>query len=290
MRILDQADRGIEQLVVLAPDQETRLPGDRRCAHRPEQMADDAIAHARIEHHRHAARRHRVRGELAHRALARLASDRRRIGQVGAVAARAIGIVGLLVAALARHHAGRQRMRTTRMRTGEAGAGGKRKGRARQRGGAAVGIGHPGDGARRLFRRQRGFAQILRARLCLIGQIEIAGLLREQRIGAGEARIGILGRQPRHFHRARCQHAQTLGREIAGADRGVAAADEDAQADFLAFGAFDVLQCAQPHGDALGGRGAGHRIGGVGAHGLREVDEFTAAVERRLRADHGRVR
>ena len=107
-RILDDPDTVIEQLFVLAVDQEACLAGDSGPGHGAEQMADDPAAHARIEHHGHPARRKRSGSDLADRAFAGLASDARRIGQVAAVPLRAIGIVGLLVAALPRDHAGRQ--------------------------------------------------------------------------------------------------------------------------------------------------------------------------------------
>ena len=138
--------------------------------------------------------------------------------------------------------------------------------------------------------RQRGLAQIAGRRFTAIGQIEIGAVTAEQRLARHQPAIGVFGGEPRHFDRALGERPQPLRREIAGVDRSGAATDEDAQADLLAFGPFDLFQRAEPDADAFGRGGTGNRIGFIRAHLAREIDEVLAAGKRRVGSDHGRVR
>ena len=162
--------------------------------------------------------------------------------------------------------------------------------RARTGRAAAVGVGHAGHRPRGVLCRQRGLAQFAGRRFTAIGQIEIGTVIAEQRLARYQPAIGVLGGEPRHFDCTLRQRPQSLGREIAGVDRSGAAADEDAQTDLLAFGAFDLFQRAEPDADAFGRGGTGNRIGFIRAHLAREIDEVLAAGKRRVGSDHGRVR
>ena len=72
-----------EDRLVLAAEQEAGPAGDRRAAHRAEQMADQAAADARIEHDRHRAAGQLARVEPLDRALAGEPAERLGLVEIG---------------------------------------------------------------------------------------------------------------------------------------------------------------------------------------------------------------
>ena len=91
--------------------------------------------------------------------------------------------------------------------------------------------------------------------------------MRQQR-RIGEADILVVGRDPRHRHRALRKLRHAVAADVVGRDHRLAAADQHAQADIVAFRAFGFLDASVAHFDAL--RYAAHRdrIGRVGAGAL----------------------
>ena len=286
VRLLEDANRGIEQFVLLLAEQEGGFARHRGAAHRPQQMADQSVAHPGIEHHRERSARHRFRVELGDRAAPRLGADRRRAGQIGAVARGAIVVIGLHPAALARDHAGGQAVPGRLVAMGKPVRGDQRADRLREAGAAAVGIGHAGNRPRCVLGLERGFAQSFGARLVGVREGEIGDRAGEQAVLRREAGIGILRREPRHRQRPLGQFRKAVAREIAGLDRGGALPDHDPQRYRLALRAFDLFQLAEPYRDAFGSLGAGHRIGGIGAQPSGGLDQIGAARHRRFGVDH----
>ena len=91
-------------------------------------------------------------------------------------------------------------------------------------------------------------------------------------------------RDPRHRHRALRKFCHAIGADVVGRDHRLAAADQHAQADVVAFGAFGFLHASITHFDAL--RHAAHRdrVGSVRAGVAGGLDEAL-----RQRAQRGKI-
>jgi len=189
--------------------------------------------------------------------------------------------------AYACHDTGGKRVRSAGISAGKTVGGRKCEDRPGCRCAAAVGIGDPGNAARRIFGGQRGFAQFFRRRVDPVVQIQIDAIAAEQRIGRCQPAIGIFRCQPRHFNRAFRKQFQPFGRKIAGADRCRSPPDEHAQADLFAFRSLDVLQGTEAHADTFGSGCAGDGIGLVRAHLAGQLDQVLAAGQRGVGPDHG---
>ena len=75
-----------------------------------------------------------------------------------------------------------------------------------------------------------------------------SGIARASAILVGEPRIGVLGRDLRHRHRALREFGR-IGLDVVGRHHGLAAADEHAQADIVALGSLGFLDRALAHLD-----------------------------------------
>ena len=115
-----------------------------------------------------------------------------------------------------------------------------------------------------------------------IEQIEIGELARQQR-RIGEPDIFVVGRDPRHRHRALGEFRDAVAGDVVGRDHGLALSDQHAQADIVAFRALGFLDAAVAHFDAL--RNAAHRdrVRGIGAGAFGGLDQaLRQRRERRL--------
>ena len=115
-----------------------------------------------------------------------------------------------------------------------------------------------------------------------IEQIEIGELARQQcRIGKPD--IFVVGRDPRHRHRALGEFRNAVAADVVGRDHGLALPDQHAQSDIVAFGALGFLDAAVAHFDAL--RDAAHRdrVGRISAGAFGGLDQaLRQRRERRL--------
>jgi len=145
-----------------------------------------------------------------------------------------------------------------------------------RRGGGAAGFGDAVDGGRGALGGAGQLLELAHRRQRGIEQVEIGQVAREPfRIGEpGEA---VLRREPRHRDHALGDHVgETIGAvagQVVGGDHRLAAADEGAQADIVAFGALGFLDAAVAHVDRLGDAAHGDRVGGVGTVTQRGLDE-----------------
>ena len=285
-RIFHDADSGIEQFIGFMAQQEAGLARDCRRRHRAEQMADKPAGDARFEKDRQFAAGDGFGIQAFHRAPSGFAAHRFGGGQIGKETRAARGVIGLHRTALARHHAGRKREAAAGITTGKTGRCRQRDHGAAGAGTAAIAVGHAFHSARRFLGRERGFAQGRRIGLVGIVQFEIGQVAGELRIGRGKARVPVFGGVARHLHGAFGQRLQPFGREIAGMDRGGAFADKDAQADLLAFGAFDLFQLAESHRHGFRSIGAGHGVGRIRSGLLCQCDEFLTARQCGFFIDH----
>ena len=73
-------------------------------------------------------------------------------------------------------------------------------------------------------------------------QLKVSEGAARQPVGGHQTGIGVFGSQAGHGHGALDQPGLGSGRQVGGGHRGLAAADEDAQAEVAAFLAFDVFQ------------------------------------------------
>ncbi len=105
-----------------------------------------------------------------------------------------------------------------------------------------------------------------------IDQIEI-GTIADQQGRIGKAGETVVGRHPRHRHRALGEARDAGARQIVGRDDGLFAPDEDAQAEIVAFGALGFLDRAVADLDRKRDGTHGHRVGGVGARRARRRDQ-----------------
>ena len=154
----------------------------------------------------------------------------------------------------------------------EAGRGHQHHAADAARGRGAAGLRHALDREASRF----GFAgpalQFGRGRNLAVEQIEIGKLMRQQR-GIGEADELVVGRDPRHRHRALGQFGDAVAGDVVGRDHRLALADQHAQTDIVAFGALGFLDPPVTHLDAL--RDAAHRdrVGRIGAGALGGLDQ-----------------
>ena len=105
-----------------------------------------------------------------------------------------------------------------------------------------------------------------------IQQIEIGKVLRQQR-RIGEADIFVVGRNPRHRHRALGQFGDAIAADVVGRYHRLALTDQHAQADIVAFGAFGFLDPSVAHFDALRHAAYRDRVGGIRAGALCGLDQ-----------------
>ena len=92
--------------------------------------------------------------------------------------------------------------------------------------------------------------------------------------GIGEAGEFVLGRRARHGDRAlgkRIEPPSAL--DVVGRDRRLLVADDDAQADIVAFGALRFLDRAVAHVDRQRHRAHGDGVGLIGAGAARGGNE-----------------
>ena len=105
-----------------------------------------------------------------------------------------------------------------------------------------------------------------------IEQIESREVARQQR-RIGEPGEAVVGRGARHGDRALGESGDAVAVEIVGRDHRLLPADEDAQADVVAFGALRFLDRAVAHLDRQRHAAHGDRVGLVGAGALGGGDE-----------------
>ena len=137
------------------------------------------------------------------------------------------------------------------------------------RGRRAVGVGHLGRCAGGVLGGAGLGLQRLWVGLGRIVEVEVAQGAARQALGIGEPRVGIFGRELRHGDAAGHQLRAGLGADVGARDAGLAAADEDPQAEVARFLALDLFQLAQAHGDRKGAALSAHSLGGVRASGQR---------------------
>ena len=94
-----------------------------------------------------------------------------------------------------------------------------------------------------------------------------------RRPGFGEAGEGVLGDDLGHGDGAFGQGGEAGGVHGGGGDDGGALADEHAQAQVAALGAFEVLGFSLAGGDGERGAGDQHGVRGVGSGGTRLDDQ-----------------
>ena len=114
--------------------------------------------------------------------------------------------------------------------------------------------------------------ELLHARQIAVDQIEIGKGLGQLRF-VGEPGIFVFGRDARHRHRALGQYLGAVARHVVGRDHRLAAADQHAQAEIVAFRAFAFLDLAVAHLDRLRQPAHRDRVGGIGAGGQRRLDQ-----------------
>ncbi len=146
----------------------------------------------------------------------------------------------------------------------KAGAGDQHHAADTGRGRGAAGFGHALDREAGGFRLDARRSSSATDGVTGIEHIEIGEFMRQQR-WIGEADILIVGRDPRHRHRALRELRHAVAADVVGRDHRLAASDQHAQADVVAFRPFGFLDAPVAHFDAL--RYAAHRdrVGCVGA-------------------------
>jgi len=171
---------------------------------------------------------------------------------------------------------------------GETVTSGERPGDARGRRAAAFAIGDTGHGTRRILGGECGLLKCGRRRILRILQVEIGDRPGHQPILWRESGPFVLGRLSRHRYRAFNQHVHRGRGEVGSRNRGRTLSDEHAQAQLLLFGTADILELAQPHRYVHAGRGAEHRVGGIGAAFARAGNDIESAVARGVGSQHDR--
>ena len=140
------------------------------------------------------------------------------------------------------------------------------------RGGSAAGFGHALDRKRGCFGLAGAAFELGRRGDVGIEQIEIGKFARQQR-RIGKADILVVGRNPRHRHRALGELCDAVAADVVGRDHGLALAEQHAQADIVAFGALGFLDAAVAHLDALRDVAYRDRIGRIGAGAFGRLDK-----------------
>ena len=147
---------------------------------------------------------------------------------------------------------------------GEAARRRERDGRCRGARAGAARVGDAGNGERRILRLERARAKLGGIGLARDRRASRNGQLAAlQQLGGRKAGIGILGRFARHRQAALDQRRQRFVRQVGRGDGRRALADEQAQADLLAFGAADALELAEAHLHARRALADIERVGGV---------------------------
>ncbi len=145
------------------------------------------------------------------------------------------------------------------------------------RGRGAARLGDALDREAGRFGRARHGLELADRRQLGIDQIEIGKVVRQQgRIG--EPGEFVFRRGARHRHRALGQRRAAVARRVVGGYHRLAFADQDAQAEIVAFGALAFLHRAVAHLDRQRHRAHRHRVGGVGAGRARGLDQPLGAV------------
>ena len=104
-------------------------------------------------------------------------------------------------------------------------------------------FGHAFHAERRLLGGARGPLERRDVRDARVDQVEL-GKIARQRARVGKARIGVLGRDPRHRDRALGERVRAIAFQVIGGDHRLALADQHAQAHVVAFGALALLDLA----------------------------------------------
>ena len=133
-------------------------------------------------------------------------------------------------------------------------------------------FGDAGNGERGGFRLARARFEHVDRRHVGIEQIERGKRARQQR-RVGKSGEAILGRGARHGERALGQRVEAVGRNVVGGDHRLLAADENAQAHVVAFGALRFLDGAVAHIDRERYAAHGDRVGRIGAGTPRGGDQ-----------------
>ncbi|OIQ64569.1 hypothetical protein GALL_538800 [mine drainage metagenome] len=151
------------------------------------------------------------------------------------------------------------------MQAGEAVGGDQPPGGAGGGGRAAFGIGDPRHGAGGVLGGAGAVLELLGRGLGGVEKIQIVMGAGRMGVGLGQARIGILRREPCHGHGAGDQLGAGLGGDIGAGDRGLLLADKDPETDVAGLFPPNFLELAQADTDsqsvALGANG----FGGVGS-------------------------
>ena len=238
-------------------------------------MPDERSRDALVEHHGHAARRDLARIEPLHRALAGGAADLLRRLEIGAVARRGEIVVAFHAGAFAGDRLDRHAV--ARSEIGAAKSAARHQHHAADAGGSrgAAGLGDAFDRDRGALRGRGERLEVADARHRVVEQIEIGQIAREP-LRLGETGEPVLRRGARHRDDAlgdRVDDAVAVAGEIVGRNHRLAAADEGAQADIVAFGALRGLDASVAYVDRLGD--AAHRDGirRIGAVTARRLDQ-----------------
>ena len=105
-----------------------------------------------------------------------------------------------------------------------------------------------------------------------IDQIEFGQRLCQKR-GIREPGVFVLRRDARHRDRAFGERIRAVALQVVGRDHRLLAADQHAQADIVAFGAFGLLDVAVAHLDRERDRAHRDGVGGIGAGLARGLDQ-----------------
>ncbi len=249
-------------------------------------MADQAAGNARVEDHGHAAGRGLARAQAAQRPLRRLAADLGRVLQVGAVDLGGELVVALHLQALARQHRDAQRVARHGVAAGEAVRGRERDARVRPAGLGALRIGDPGKRPRGVFASRGAFDQGLGRRFDVVADVQLRRRL-GQLVRVGQAAVRILRHRARHGQRAFHQLVERGRRGVRGRDDRLAPADEDPEAEVVAFLPLEALQLAKALGMGERDGMRVQRVGRVRACGLGLRDQAVEQVERIVCGGHG---
>ena len=202
----------------------------------------------------------------------------------------AVFVIALHRAAFARQNAGGKADARRLIGTGKAMAGGQRHCAAAKAGPAAFAVCHALHRTRGIFRFFRQAAQLLRAGFRRIDKIKLGHRPACQQFRRGETGIFIFRRGLGHGHSAAREFRQRGIAHICGMNGGRALAEENPQAQFLAFGTPHILQLAEANLDFFGGGTDGHRISGIRTGLESEVDCCRAAFLGGLGVKHGIIR
>ena len=294
-RIVDDADAVGEKFLSHLVAQETRLARDRGAIGGAGQMPDDRAGDARIEHHRHLARRYLARIDPLDGALAGSAPDFFRALQIGRMQRGRIIVIALHAGALAGDRRHRQRVTRAEIGAVKAVAGDQHHAADARRSGRAARLGDAFNGESRTFRGARRCFQPFNRRQVRIEQVEVGKIMRQQ-ARVGEACELVLRRRARHRHRAFGQRLGAVGGQIVRGDNSLAAADQHAQTEIVTLGAFAFFHRAVAHLDRQGNRAHRHRVGGIGAGGAGGFHQALGALgegglieKRRRGGTHERV-